>query len=214
MAPDPLFLIHRVRIVNLAARHQLPAVYPTRDYAESGGLIAYGPYTPDLYRRAATYVDKILKGAKPADLPVEQPTQVRTRHQPQDRQGPRPHHSAVALVARGSGHRVMDRRAFVSTVTLGLLAAPLAAEAQPAGKVWRSASSVSILPLGYDVDSSGRAPRTRVPGGQERPHRGALGRWAPRSVFRHSPPNWSRLNVDVIVDGRNTGARAAKTANK
>ena len=60
--------------MNLAAKHQLPALYPTRDYAESGGLIAYGPHTPDLYRRAATYVDKILKGAKPGALPVEQPS--------------------------------------------------------------------------------------------------------------------------------------------
>ena len=71
--PDPLYLIHRARIADLAARHRLPAIYPARDYTEAGGLISYGPYTPELYRRAAAYVDKILKGAKPADLPVEQP---------------------------------------------------------------------------------------------------------------------------------------------
>jgi len=61
-------------LVALAARTRLPAMYPLREYAELGGLIAYGPSIPDLYRRAATYVDKILKGAKPGDLPVEQPT--------------------------------------------------------------------------------------------------------------------------------------------
>jgi ABC-type uncharacterized transport system substrate-binding protein len=62
------------RIVELAAKHRLPGMYPTRQFAEEGGLMAYGPTIGDLYRRAATYVDKILKGAKPADLPIEQPT--------------------------------------------------------------------------------------------------------------------------------------------
>jgi putative ABC transport system substrate-binding protein len=62
------------RIVDLAVKHQLPGMYPTRQFAEEGGLMAYGPNIGDLYRRAATYVDKILKGAKPAELPIEQPT--------------------------------------------------------------------------------------------------------------------------------------------
>jgi putative ABC transport system substrate-binding protein len=61
------------RIADLAATHRLPAIYVRRVYVEAGGLISYGPSLPDLYRRAATYVDKILKGAKPAELPVEQP---------------------------------------------------------------------------------------------------------------------------------------------
>src|SRR5207344_1828312 len=62
------------RIVELALKHRLPGVYGLRDLAEAGGLISYGPSRSDNYRRAAIYVDKILKGAKPADLPVEQPT--------------------------------------------------------------------------------------------------------------------------------------------
>jgi len=70
----PQFIIDRDQIVNLAAKHRLPAIYADRAYVESGGLMSYGPDRSDLYRRAATYVDKILKGAKPADLPVEQPT--------------------------------------------------------------------------------------------------------------------------------------------
>src|ERR671925_2186923 len=61
-------------IVDLALKQHLPGMYPTHQFAEEGGLMAYGPLIGDLYRRAATYVDKILKGAKPADLPVEQPT--------------------------------------------------------------------------------------------------------------------------------------------
>ena len=62
------------QIVDLAAKARLPVIFPNGQFVESGGLMSYGPSEPDLYRRAATYVDKILKGAKPADLPVEQPT--------------------------------------------------------------------------------------------------------------------------------------------
>jgi putative ABC transport system substrate-binding protein len=70
----PMFGSERRRLVDLAAKNRLPAVYPWREYVDAGGLMAYGPNLPDLFRRAATYVDKILKGAKPGDLPVEQPT--------------------------------------------------------------------------------------------------------------------------------------------
>jgi ABC-type uncharacterized transport system substrate-binding protein len=71
---DTAFIAHRTRIADLAAKSRLPAVYGLTDHAQAGGLMAYGPNIADLYRRAATYVDKILRGAKPADLPVEQPT--------------------------------------------------------------------------------------------------------------------------------------------
>jgi putative ABC transport system substrate-binding protein len=64
---------HLTRIVTLAARSRLPAMYPLMEYVDGGGLMSYGVNTVDLNRRAAIYVDKILKGAKPADLPVEQP---------------------------------------------------------------------------------------------------------------------------------------------
>jgi len=69
-----MFFSERRRLVGLAAKNRLPAVYTWREGADAGGLMAYGPNIPDLFRRAATYVDKILKGAKPGDLPVEQPT--------------------------------------------------------------------------------------------------------------------------------------------
>ncbi len=71
---DPLFGTHRRRIVELSVKSRLPATYSNREWADAGGLMSYGANFGDLYRRAATYVDKILKGAKPADLPVEQPT--------------------------------------------------------------------------------------------------------------------------------------------
>ena len=70
---DAVFWNHRTRVVALAAQHRLPAVFDAREFAEAGGLMTYGPSVPDSYRRAAVYVDKILKGTKPADLPVEQP---------------------------------------------------------------------------------------------------------------------------------------------
>jgi putative ABC transport system substrate-binding protein len=74
LADAPVFVNSRARIADLAARSRLPAMYPRRDHVEAGGLMAYGTDRRQLFRRLATYVDKILKGAKPADLPVEQPT--------------------------------------------------------------------------------------------------------------------------------------------
>ena len=64
----------RTRIMEFAARSRLPAMYSAREFVDAGGLMSYGPSLPDQFRRVATYVDKILKGARPADLPVEQPT--------------------------------------------------------------------------------------------------------------------------------------------
>jgi putative ABC transport system substrate-binding protein len=69
-----MYFAHRARLVQLSAEHRLPAIYPVKEYVEAGGLLAYGADLRDTARRAAAYVDKILKGAKPADLPVEQPT--------------------------------------------------------------------------------------------------------------------------------------------
>jgi len=74
MLGDLFLFAHRARIVTFATRQRLPAMYPTREFVDAGGLISYAASSSDMYRRAATYVDKILKGAKPADLPVEQPT--------------------------------------------------------------------------------------------------------------------------------------------
>ena len=70
---SPLVTLNSKHIVELALKQRLPGMYPTRQFVEEGGLLAYGPLLGDLYRRAATYIDKILKGAKPAGLPVEQP---------------------------------------------------------------------------------------------------------------------------------------------
>ena len=74
MLNNPVISVYRAKIVNFAAKSQLPAMYGQSYYVEAGGLMSYAANFTDLYRRAATYVDKILKGAKPAELPVEQPT--------------------------------------------------------------------------------------------------------------------------------------------
>jgi len=71
---DPTYIAHRARLVDLAAKNRLPSMFTQRADVEAGGLMSYGPSFPAMYRRPAHYVDKILKGAKPADLPVEQPT--------------------------------------------------------------------------------------------------------------------------------------------
>jgi putative tryptophan/tyrosine transport system substrate-binding protein len=72
--PSPMFYVNYRQIVDLASKHRLPAMYVFREAVEVGGLMCYGANLPDLFRQSAAYVDKILKGAKPADLPVEQPT--------------------------------------------------------------------------------------------------------------------------------------------
>ena len=74
VAADSLFNLHRTRLADLAMRRRLPTMFGIKENVEAGGLMSYGPSLPDLWRRTATFVDKILKGAKPADVPVEQPT--------------------------------------------------------------------------------------------------------------------------------------------
>jgi putative tryptophan/tyrosine transport system substrate-binding protein len=74
VAASPVSLVHRERIIALAARHRLPTIYFLRDFVSGGGLISYGPEVTEHFRRAAVYVDRILKGEKPADLPVQAPT--------------------------------------------------------------------------------------------------------------------------------------------
>jgi ABC-type uncharacterized transport system substrate-binding protein len=74
MLSQPFSTEHRTQILQLAVKSRLPAMYERSDFVEAGGLMSYGVNLADLYRRGAIYVDKILKGTKPADLPVEQPT--------------------------------------------------------------------------------------------------------------------------------------------
>ena len=136
---DALFNAQQQRISDLAIKHRLPAMFDNAQYVEAGGLISYGANLSDLFRRAAIYVDKILKGAKPGDLPVEQPTQVRLGHQSEHRQADRPDDSAACAGAGGPRHSVTDdaeeltheREVFawiLSTILLMITAAPETAQ--------------------------------------------------------------------------------------
>src|SRR5262249_16609580 len=73
---SPIFTARRPRLLDLAAKPRLPMIFGSRDWVAAGGLMSYGPSFPDMFGRAADYVDRILKGARPGDLPVEQPTRV------------------------------------------------------------------------------------------------------------------------------------------
>ena len=98
---SPLTFSNGDRIAHLVNAHRLPATAEVIEFAAAGLLCAYGPQLSESYRRAAVYVDKIIKGAKPDDLPVEQTDEVRAGDQPQDREGARPHDPAVVVTARG-----------------------------------------------------------------------------------------------------------------
>ena len=102
----PAFLSHRTQTAELAIKNRLPVIYHSRRYVEDGGLMTYSVNFTDLYRRAATYVDKILKGAKPADLPVEQPTKFEFIINLESGEADRPDGSAERAGASGPGHKM------------------------------------------------------------------------------------------------------------
>src|SRR5262249_46181907 len=108
-SPNPLLNTVRERIVELAGKNRLPAMYGGPEFVEAGGLMSYAPSYADLFRRAATYVDKILKGAKPADLPVEQPTKFDLVINLKNRQGPRPDDPAVGPATGHASHPIAVR---------------------------------------------------------------------------------------------------------
>ena len=91
----PFMNTNRDLLVALAARHAMPAMYANREFVEAGGLMSYGASMPDAYHQAGLYAGRILKGEKPADLPVVQSSKIRIRDQPQDRQGARPGSAAA-----------------------------------------------------------------------------------------------------------------------
>ena len=76
LSPDPLFFTRRVQLVTLATRYGIPAIYTSREFAQVGGLMSYGPDLPDVWRQVGNYIGRILKGAKPGDLPVMQSTKL------------------------------------------------------------------------------------------------------------------------------------------
>ena len=110
VASEPLALTNRVRIITLAQDAKLPTIFGIRDYVEAGGLMSYGPNFPDMYRRAGDFADKILRGAMPADIPVEQPTKFDLVFNRDDRQCARYQIPSGAAVHCQRGDRVIARR--------------------------------------------------------------------------------------------------------
>ena len=98
---ESVLVVHSAQIGEFAARLRLPAIYPYAIQVRNGGLMAYEANIPELHKNAALYVDKILKGAKPSDLPIQQPTKLRSLHQPEGRQGARP--GATSIPSHPSG---------------------------------------------------------------------------------------------------------------
>src|SRR5262245_1060351 len=148
--PDGFLNVHRAEIVLLAARHGLPAVYPWRFFTEHGGLLSYGSEQGDLFRRAASYVDRILKGEKPADLPVQAPTELEQQTATSD---------VLGIISSSSGELEPVFQAMLSNA-MRICEAKFGILFEFANGAFRALSSVGLPPVFADFH---REPRVWGP---------------------------------------------------
>ena len=193
--PDGFMNVHRAEVTSLAARYRLPAVYPYLFFAELGGLLSYGPDQIDNFRRAATYVDRILKGEKPADLPVQAPTKFELVINLKTAKSARPRRAADTACPRRRGDRVMKRREFITLLGGAAAAWPLAARAQQAERMRR----IGVLMSRPRTILKGRPGSRRSTGAAaigldrrpQRADRHPLGRGQCRPMLANTRRNWS-----------------------
>jgi ABC-type uncharacterized transport system substrate-binding protein len=182
----------------------------------AGVRISYGADVASLWRRGAYYVDRVFKGAKPADLPVEQPTKFELVINLKTAEGPRADDPADAAAAGGSGHTVMDRRAFIAMVGGSILGGPLAADGQQVGKVYR----IGYLTVPSREAAQGVADSFQLGlrdlGWIEGQNVVVDYRFADSNLDRlpDLAAELARLRADVIVAGANAAVIAAKTATR
>jgi putative ABC transport system substrate-binding protein len=189
---------HRTRILDLAAKHRLPTASQYREFVEAGGLLSYGPNLPDLFRRAAIYVDKILTGAKPGDLPVEQPMKF----------------ELVLNLKTAEALGLTIPPTLLVTLVLTMLAAPLAAEAQQAAKLPTIGFLGSSTPSGMPGWVAAFLDRLHERGWTEGRNVTIEYRYAEGRTERAAEAiaEFVRLPVTIIVTGSTAPVQVAKQA--
>ena len=140
--PDAFFITNRSQVSALALDARVATIYGFREDVEAGGLLSYGPHLPEIIRRSADYVDKILRGAKAGDIPVEQPTKFELVGQPEDRAGARPPTPRPVDRTRRRGDRV-KRRELILALGAAMVAGPRSASAQRIPRIGCLASGSS-----------------------------------------------------------------------
>ena len=194
---DPFIDTQRHRIVALAALHMVPAIYAWRFFVEAGGLMSYGSRIIDAYHQGGIYTGRVLRGEKPADLPILQPNSLLSRSQSEGCQVARPHHPADAARHRRRGDR-MKRRTFITLLGGTAVAWPLAARAQQSERVRRIGYLANLSPASVPELMSALREGLRERGYVQGQNLTFEYRWA-AEMNETLAAELVALNVDVII---------------